>query len=171
MNKLKFLIFVLILGFSFNNVYSSNPPDNNLIKYYSALIGINLNHCQESSKIIYHLSKEPSFEKSILENELKNIEEFIGFTNTNISNLIINTTDDQHKQIDTELKNIDKHLAQAFVDIKSIRNDLNKQKDLAPSIADLYQQLNKAENEDHQEIKRILKLKDFDEPVLVKPKG
>ena len=171
MNKLKIFVLVFSLGFSFNFAYPSYQPDNTIIKYYSALLGVNLNHCIESSKIIYHLSKEPAFEKRILENQLNIIEEFIGYANGNISDLLLNTTDEEHKQIDANLKNIDEHLSQAFEDIKSIRNSLNKQEEVYSMISDLYQQLHKAENEDHREIKRILKLKDFDEPVLLEPEN
>jgi hypothetical protein len=171
MQKVKILILVLFFSLSATFAFSSNPPDNTLIKYYSALLTINLNHSLGSSKVIYYLSKEPSFDKNFLEDQLDKIQQHIKFANNNIANIIFNTMDEQKKQIDVYLKNIDEHLSQALLNIQIIRKKLENKEDISPIISKIYYQLNKAENEDHQEIKRILKLKTLDEPLLVVPQN
>ncbi|MCW8809628.1 MAG: hypothetical protein OQK64_01595, partial [Ignavibacteriaceae bacterium] len=60
-------------------------------------------------------------------------------------------------------------LSAVFIDIETIRTNLKKKEDISSYISDIYYQIKKAENEDHREIKRILNLKEFDEPVLVVP--
>ena len=169
MKKLKILVFAVFLSLitGFANPYI--PPDNTLIKYYSALLTLNLNHSMESSKVIYYFSKEPSFDKNFLEGQLDRIQEHIGYANSDIANIVLNTLGDQKKQIDQNLKNIDEHLSQALLDIQNIRTKLDNKEDVAPIISNLYYQISKAENVDHKEIKRILQLKDFDEPLLVVP--
>ena len=146
-----------------------DPVDNTLLKYYSALISIDLNHSIEASKVVYHLSKETKFDKEFLMSELNKVEQNIDNANINIANLLINTFDDQKKKVDNNIKNIDKHLAQASVDIKEIWTKLNKKEDISPLLSDIYYQVSKAENEDHKEINRILSLKAFPEPILVNP--
>jgi hypothetical protein len=171
MQKVKILILVLFFSLSATFAFSSNPPDNTLIKYYSALLTINLNHSLGSSKVIYYLSKEPSFDKNFLEDQLDKIQQHIKFANNNIANIIFNTMDEQKKQIDVYLKNIDEHLSQALLNIQIIRKKLENKEDISPIISKIYYQLNKAENVDLQEIKRILKLKTLDEPLLVVPQN
>jgi hypothetical protein len=169
MKKFKILVFALSLSLITGYVYPSDPPDNTLVKYYSALLTLNLTHSLESYKIIYHLTKEPSFDKNFLENQLDKIQMYIGYANSNIANMVLNTLDEHKKAIDIYLKNIDEHLSQTLLDIEKIRTKLNDKEDIAPIISKIYYQLNKAENEHHKEIKRILKLKAFDEPILVVP--
>ena len=146
-----------------------DPVDNTLLKYYSALISIDLNHSIEASKVVYHLSKETKFDKEFLMSELNKVEQNIDNANINIANLLINTFDDQKKKVDNNIKNIDKHLAQASVDINEIWTKLNEKEDISPLLSDIYYQVSKAENEDHKEINRILSLKAFPEPILVNP--
>jgi len=168
---LKIIAVVLFLCLTAENACSTNPPDNTLIRYYSALLTITLNQTLESSKVIYHFSKEPSFDKNFLEDQLDKIQKYIGYANNNIANIVINTMDEQKKNIDKYLINIDEHLSQASLDIQEIRNKLREEEDISPIISDIYYQISKAENEDHKEIKRILNLKEFDEPVLVAPEN
>ena len=146
-----------------------DPVDNTLLKYYSALISIDLNHSIEVSKVVYHLSKEAKFDKEFLKSELNKVQQNIDNANINIANLLINTFDDQKKKVDDNIKNIDKHLAQASVDINEIWTKLNEKEDISPLLSDIYYQVSKAENEDHKEINRILSLKAFPEPILVNP--
>lgn len=170
MKRSNILILSLLFGFFITNFALADPPDNTLLKYHSAYLSINLNHALESSKIIYNLTKEPSFDKKHLENDLNRIKQDIDDANINVANILINTLAEKKKSIDKYLKNIDEHLAQASLDLKAISEKLQKQQDFAPLISDIYHQINKAENEDHREIKRILKLKSFNEPVLIKVK-
>jgi hypothetical protein len=169
MKAFKILVLALFLSLISRYAYPSNNPDNSLIKYYSALLTLNLNHSMESSKVIYYFSKEPSFDKNFLEGQLDGIQEHIGYANSDIANVVLNTLDDQKKQIDKYLKNIDEHLSQSLLDIKSIRTKLDKKEDVSPIISDMYYQISKAEREDHKEIISILKLKTFEEPLLVVP--
>jgi hypothetical protein len=169
MKRLSIFIFVTLFGIAAGFNYSSHQPDNNLIKYYSALLSIDLNQSSEAAKIIYSLSKEPSFDKGFLENQLNKIKQNIEYANNDIASITINTLTDQRKKIDKYLNNIDEHLSSVSLDLESIRTRLEKDEDISPIISDIYYQLKKAENEDHFEIQKILNLKDFDEPVLVVP--
>ena len=166
---LSIFIFILSISLLPGYTFSHNTPDNNLIKYYSTLLTLNLNHSSEAAKVIYYLSEEPSFNEDFLTDQLDKIQQNVEYANNNIASITINTIADQKKSIDKYLKNIDEHLSAALVDIESIRTHLKKKEEISSYISDIYYQIKKAENEDHREIKRILKLKDFDEPVLVAP--
>jgi len=169
MKKLSVYISVLLLSIAAGFTYSSHAPDNSLIKYYSALLTLNLNHASEAAKVIYYLSEEPSFNEDFLTDQLDKIQTNVEYANNNIASITINTLNDQEKSVDKYLKNIDEHLSASLVDIESIRTHLKKKEEISSYISDIYYQIKKAENEDHREIKRILNLKDFDEPVLVTP--
>ena len=169
MKKLRIYSVILFL-FVFTGYSSHNSlPDNTLLKYYSALLTLNLNHAMESSRIIYHLSKESAFNKDLLEDVLNKIEQNVGYANTNIANITLNVDEVKKTAINNSLKNIDEHLAQVEVDIKAIHNNLKNDKSVTKNLSDIYFQIQKAENEDHHEIRRILKLKDDEEPLLVEP--
>ncbi|MCW8812167.1 MAG: hypothetical protein OQK63_07385 [Ignavibacteriaceae bacterium] len=169
MKTLSIFIFVLLVSIVAGFTYVSHSPDNNLIKYYSTLLTLNLNHSSEAAKVIYSLSKEPVINKDFLEDQLDKIQQNVEYANNNIASITINTLTDQKKSIDQYLKNIDDHLSAVFIDIETIRTNLKKKEDISSYISDIYYQIKKAENEDHREIKRILNLKEFDEPVLVVP--
>jgi septal ring factor EnvC (AmiA/AmiB activator) len=169
MKKLKVLAFLFIISFYAAYANQVISPDNTLLKYYSALLTLNLNHAMDASRIIYHLSMEPSFDKNFLENELNKIQQNVEYANTNIANIILNTLDNKKQEIDKPLKNIDKHLAQVLVDIKEIRSKLKDSQSVTRDLSDIYFQINTSENDDHQEIKRILNLKTDEEPLLVVP--
>jgi uncharacterized membrane-anchored protein YjiN (DUF445 family) len=169
MKKLNVFVFVLSLSILSGFTYVSHSPDNNLIKYYSALLTLNLNHSSEAARVIYYLSEEPSFNEDFLTDQLDKIQQNVEYANNNIASITINTLADQEKLIDQYLKNIDEHLSAVLVDIESIRTHLKKKEEISSYISDIYYQIKKAENEDHREIKSILNLKDFDEPVLVVP--
>ena len=169
MKNVYMLILIFLFGLFSISAAFADTPDNTLLKYYSAYLTVNLNHAIGSSKILYHLSKEQAFDKDFLETELNRIQQDIDNANNNIANIIVNTVGDQKKSIDKYLDNIDEHLAQVSLDLDKISKRLKEQKDFSPLISDIYYQVNKAENEDHEEISRILKLKVFDEPLLVKP--
>jgi len=164
---------IFIIAFVFNIITGVNvlahTPDNNLIKYYSALLTINLNHSSETAKVIYSLLKKPTFDKEFLEDQLGKIQQNIKYANDDIASISINTLTDQRKTLDPYINNIDKHLAAVLVDIENIRAHLNKEEEISSYISDIYYQIQKAENNDHSEIKRILSLNDFDEPALVVP--
>lgn len=170
-DSIKKYFFLLLLSIGILAVSSTyaDTPDNALLRYYSAYLTVNLNHAKESSKILYHLSQEPAFDKDFLESEISNIQKDIDNANNNIANIIVNTAGDRKMKIDKYLDNIDEHIAQVSLDLDKINKKLKAQKDFSPLISDIYHQVNKAENEDHIEISRILKLKEFDEPVLVMP--
>ncbi len=123
----------------------------------------------ESCRVIYHLSKEPEFNKDLLENVLNTIEENVGYANTNIANITINVNDSKKPGIEKSLKSIDEHLAQVAIDIKTIRDDLRSDKNISRTLSDIYYQIQKTENVDHKEIRRILKLKADEEPLLIEP--
>jgi hypothetical protein len=167
MKNVMILVLTLILGFISLNFSSKHPPDYTLVKYYSAILTLNLNHAMESSKIIYHLSMEPAFRKDLLEDELNKIERNVFYANDDIADMVLNLSEDQKIGIDKYLKNIDQHFAQISVDMKQIRSRLNKEKPITHLISDIYYQIKKAETEDHTEIKKIQHLKTFDEPVLI----
>ena len=169
MKKLKIysVLFFLFFVLGFSN--QADPPDNTLLKYYSALLTLNLNHAMESCRVIYHLSKEPAFNKDLLEDVLNKIEQNIGYANTNIANITLNVDEGKKAGLQKSLKSIDEHLAQVAIDIKTIRNDLRNDKNVTHSLSDIYYQIQKTENEDHSEIRRILKLKVDEEPLLVEP--
>ncbi|MEJ2105268.1 MAG: hypothetical protein P8X47_11930 [Ignavibacteriaceae bacterium] len=166
---LSIFIFIFSISLLSGYTFSHSTPDNNLIKYYSTLLTLNLNHSSEAAKVIYYLSEEPSFNEDFLTDQLDKIQQNIEYANNNIASITINTLAGQKKSIDKYLKNIDEHLSAALVDIESIRSHLRKKEEISSYISDIYYQIKKAENEDHREIKRILNLKDFDEPVLVAP--
>lgn len=169
MKKLKIYSVILFLfvfsGFSNH----ADTPDNTLLKYYSALLTLNLNHAMESCRVIYHLSKEPAFNKDLLENVLNKIEQNVSYANTNIANITINVDESKKAGIDKALKSIDEHLAQVAIDIKTIRDDLRSDNNVTRSLSDIYYQIQKAENEDHLEIRRTLRLKADEEPLLIEP--
>ena len=169
MNSVKIYNLVILSGLLLIGTAGANSPDNTLLRYYSAFLTINLNHSLESSKVLYHLSQEPSFDKDFLEGELNRIQKDINNANDNIANMIINTMDDKKKVIDKLLNDVDEQLAQVSLDLKSINNKLNGQEDISSLISDIYEHVNKAENEDHKEIIRIMNLKKFDEPVMLIP--
>ncbi len=170
MNSIKVFILILLLGLSSKYITKADSPDNWLIKYYSASLSLNLNYAMEASKIIYQLSKEDNFNKNLLETISHKIKQNLDDANTDIANIILNTMGDKKEAIDKYLKNIDTHLAQASVDLKSISNKLNNKEDVAPVISDMYYQINKAENEDHQQITKVLKIKKLEVPSPVGPK-
>ena len=169
MNNIKIFVLVFLFGLFVFTSAKANSPDNTLLRYYSAFLTINLNHSLESSKVLYHLSQEPKFDKDFLEEELNRIHKDIDNANDNIADMIINTMKDKKKAINNLLNDIDKQLAQVSIDLKTIDNKLNRQEDISSLISDIYKHVNKAENEDHKEIIRILGLKKFNEPVLVIP--
>jgi hypothetical protein len=159
------LFMFLIAGHN----YPATTSDNTLLKYYSALLGLDLNNSIDASRIIYHLSKESEFNKDLLENILNKIEQDINNANTDIANIASNVDEGRKNNIKKSLDSVDRHLAQAAVDIKTIRNDLKNKGTISPFLADIYYQIMRAENEDHQEIRRILKLKADEEPLLIVP--
>ena len=166
---LSIFIFILIISSISGYTFFQHTPDNSLIKYYSALLTLNLNHSSEAAKVIYYLSEEPSFNEAFLTDQLDKIQQNVEYANNNIASITINTLTDQKKMIDQYLKNIDDHLSAVLIDIETIRTHLKKKEEISSYISDIYYQIMKAENEDHGEIRKILNLKEFEEPVLVVP--
>jgi hypothetical protein len=128
-----------------------------MAKYYSKLLSYNLTHIMDLSRILYHLAEEPSFEKGYLENELNRIEEEIKYTNDDIANMVKYIPEENLDRVRKYLDNIDKHLAQVYVDTKTLREklNLNEKVNISAVISDIYYQLKRAENEDHFEIRKI----------------
>jgi len=73
------LIAIVFLSLSLTYAQNSVSPDNTLIKYYSAFLSLNLTHALDEARIIYHLSKEPSFRKDLMENEINKIKQSRGW--------------------------------------------------------------------------------------------
>jgi len=163
------LIAIVCLSLSLTYAQNSVSPENTLIKYYSAFLSLNLNHALDEARIIYHLSKEPSFRKDLMENEINKINQRIKDANADIANIIINTADSKKNEIDKSLKSIDEHLAQVKLDINAIHLKLKNDESISKLISDIYAQIDKAENKDHLELKRILNLKSSEDPLLVIP--
>lgn len=136
--------------------------------FYSEFLSLNLIHAMQSAKILYHLSEEPAFSKELLNSELDRIENNVHYGNAQIGKMVVHVSNDNKIKISKDLKNIDEHLASVFLDIKKIREDLNKNENISPLLSDIYYQLKKAEYQDHKEIKQILKFKIINEPVIVK---
>ena len=139
-----------------------------LDEFYSAFLSLNMIHAMQSAKVLYHLSKEPSFSREFLESELNRIEDNVQYSNAQISKMVIHASKENKARVSKYLKNIDKHLAAVYVDIKAIRKDLKTGKNISPFLSDIYYQLKNAEYQDHKEIKRILKFNIYSEPVIVK---
>ena len=97
------------------------------------------------------------------------IKEDIDNANNNIANIIINTNESKKSATEKLLKSIDEHLSQIALDLKSVSVKMKKEEKFSSLISDIYYQINKAENEDHREIKRILELKELDEPLIIEP--
>ena len=165
MKKMLFLIFTVIITMSF----SSQPLQKQVIldEFYSEFLSLNLIHAMQSANVLYHLSKEPSFSKELLESELDRLEANVHYGNAQISKMVEHASGTNKEKVSKYLDNIDEHLASVFLDIKTVRKDLSINKDIAPSLSDIYYQLKKAEYQDHKEIKRILKFKIYKEPVIV----
>jgi Zn-dependent oligopeptidase len=163
----KLLILLLAAMLVLPSLALTDPPDNGLVKYYSAYLTMNINRAMERAKILYHFSKEPAFDTRSLEKETGKIKQDIDDANDNIANIVLNTFDKDKKNINKYLDNIDKHFAQVNVDLKLIPQKIDKHEEIAPILSDIYYQLKKAEYTDHKEIKRILKLKSLDEPIYI----
>ena len=163
--NLLFLSLVIIITMSF----STEQIQRRIIldEFYSEFLSLNLIHAMQSAKVLYHLSKEPSFSKELLESELDRIEENVHYGNAQISRMVGHASDKNKAKVSKYLKSIDEHLAAVFIDIKTTRKDLEKDKNIAPYLSDIYYQLKNAEYNDHKEIKRILKFKVYTEPVVV----
>ncbi len=169
MKFLNFWLMVVFLNCTIIYAQNSVSTDNTLIKYYSALLSLNLNHAQSEAKIIYHFSKELSFNKEVLRNEIKKIRYNVDQANIDIANIVINVIDSKKLEIDKSLKTIDEHLAQAVVDLNQISDKLNNDKNVSSLLSDIYYQIDSAENEGHQELRKTLNLKSSEDPLLVIP--
>ena len=139
-----------------------------LDEFYSEFLSLNLIHAMQSAKVLYHLSEKPSFSKELLETELNRIDDNVHYGNTQISKMVIHSSDKNKLKVSKYLRSIDRHLAAVYLDIKAIRDDLKTDKNISPYLSDIYYQLKNAEYQDHKEIKRILKFKVYSEPVIVK---
>jgi hypothetical protein len=159
------IFFTIILTMSFSSKISHQII---LDEFYSEFLSLNLIHAMKSANVLYHLSEENSFSKELLETELDRIENNVRFGNADISKMVEHASNENKVKISKYLKNIDEHLAAVYIDIKAIRNDLNRKKNISPSLSDIYYQLKKSEYQDHKEIKRILIFKTYNEPAIVK---
>ena len=139
-----------------------------LDEFYSEFLSLNLIHAMNSANVLYHLSKENSFSQDVLETELDRVEDNVHYGNTDISRMVEHASSKNKVKVSKYLKSIDEHLASVYLDIKTIRKDLNEEKNISSSLSDIYYQLKKAEYQDHNEIKRILQFKTYNEPVIVK---
>ncbi len=159
-----FLVVIVTMSFSTEQIQKKIILD----EFYSEFLSLNLIHAMQSAKVLYHLSKQPSFSKELLESELDRIDDNIHYGNAQISKMVIHASEENKVKISKYLNSIDKHLAAAYIDIKTIRKDLQTDKNISPFLSDIYYQLKNAEYQDHKEIKQILKFKIYKEPVIVK---
>jgi hypothetical protein len=167
--RIKNLLFLLVI-ITITMSFSTERIQQKIIldEFYSEFLSLNLIHAMQSAKVLYHLSKDPSFSKDLLETELDRINDNVNYGNTQISKMVLHASDKNKAKVSKYLKSIDEHLAAVYVDIKSIHKDLKSDKNISPYLSDIYYQLKNAEYQDHKEIKRILKFKIYKEPVIVK---
>lgn len=156
---------MIIITMSFS---SKIPHQAILDEFYSEFLSLNLIHAMKSANVLYHLTKENSFSKELLETELNRIENNVHYANTDIDKMVEHASNGNKLRISGYLKNIDEHLATVYLDIKAIRKDLSRRENISNSLSDIYYQLKKTEYQDHKEIKIILKFKTYNEPVIVK---
>ena len=156
---------ILICALLISNiiVFSNIKAQNNLERVYSSLLSANLNHCMDNAKTLYNLTSKNEFSKELVERELNNITKYVDDANLNISSMKQFYSKTELKQINKYIESIDEHLAQVYLDVKSIIQDLRNEKKISNKIFDLYSELKKAEQIDHKEMKRIRNIKAFNE--------
>ena len=156
--KLKIKLFIVAFFLISSSLTSMADNDTEVMaKYYSKLLTYNLTHIMDLSRSLYHLSEEPSFKKEYLENELNRIDDEIKYTNDDIATMVKYISEENLVNLQKYLDNIDEHLAQVYVDIKTLREKLysNEKVNIPEVISDIYYQIKRAENEDHLEIRKI----------------
>ena len=144
------LLFIISAGGSF-----ANTESDVMAKYYSRLISYNMNHIMDLTRSLYHLTEEPSFKKEYLESEINRLKEIVEDTNDEIAEMKKYISVEHVKKIQIYLDNIDQHLAQVYLDIKTLRGKLTDDINIPNLVSDIYYQVKIAENEDHLEIKKI----------------
>ena len=149
------LLFVLLI--------SNIIAQDNLERVYSSLLSANLNHCMDNAKTLYNLTSKDEFSKELVERELSNITKYVDDANLNISSMKEFYSKIELEKVDKYIKSIDEHLAQVYLDVKSIIKDLKNEKKISNKIFDLYSELKKAEQLDHKEMKKIRNIKVFEE--------
>ena len=154
--KFKLLIVIVFILTSVSNSNTNNKIDD-LAQYYSELLSYNLNHTIELVESLDKLSRESGIDKENLEARLNSLDSEINFANGNISNMIKYIPEENLERIQKYLDNIDKHLAQVYVDINFLRKKLNtnEQVNIPKFASDITNHIKQAENEDHLEIKKI----------------
>ncbi|MEJ2193789.1 MAG: hypothetical protein P8X73_02885 [Ignavibacteriaceae bacterium] len=154
--KFKLLIVIAFILTSVSISNTNNKIDD-LAQYYSELLSYNLNHIIELVESLDKLSNESSIDKENLESRLNSLTTEINFANGNISNMIKYIPEKNLERIQKYLDNIDTHLAQVYVDIKTLRKKLNtnEQVNIPRLASDITNHIKQAENEDHLEIKKI----------------
>jgi hypothetical protein len=135
-------------------------------EFFFEFLSQNLIHAMQSAKILYHLSKVPVFSKEILGTELDRLENNVNYGNAQINKMVGHDSKAKKVNISKYIKNVDEHLALVFVDIKTIRKDLKRKKNISPLLSDIYYQFKNAKYNDHNEIKKILKYQIYKEPQL-----
>ncbi len=153
LNKHVFILFVITLvGTSY-----ANTKIDDLAQFYSQLLSYNLNHIIELVEGLDHLSDEPGIDKEHLETRLNLLDNEVYYANGNIVNMIKYIPERNLERLQKYLDNIDKHLAQVYVDVKILRKKLNtnEQVNIPKLASDITHQIKQAENEDHLEIKKI----------------
>lgn len=159
--KTTILLCVMLIS---NIVLMANTKvQDNLERVYSSLLSANLNHCMEDAKTLYNLTSKNEFSKNLVEKDLNNITNYVDEANENISSMKEFYSKNELDKIGKYIESIDKHLAQVYVDVKSISEDLKDEKKISNSILNLYSEVEKAENLDHTELKRIRQIKVFEE--------
>lgn len=135
----------------------ANTKTEEIARYYSKLLSYNLIHIMDITRSLYHLSEEPNFEKDYLLKELNRLDDEIKFTNDDIASMVKYLSEGKVVKLRKYLDNIDKHLAQAYVDINTCRQKLNinEMVNIPGVMSDIYYQIQRAENEDHLEIRKI----------------
>jgi hypothetical protein len=135
----------------------SNINDDILVRYYSKLLSINLNHLTELTKNLYDLTSEPSFKKENLETELVRLDNQINQTNTDIDAMMEYIPEENLEKIEKYLTGIDKRLAQAYIDIESLRKGINNQDtiDIPNLVSDILDQVKEANSVDKVKFMKI----------------
>jgi hypothetical protein len=156
-NKFAQLIGMILILTFYNSSSFANSKTNQIEIFYSRQISYNLNHIMNITKNLYQLTDETTFRKKHLEHELTLLEHEINVTNKNISELINYIPNSKSRMIRSNFDSIDEHIAQAHVDINSLREGLNNNSsiNIPGLISDIYNQIKETENVDHAAIKRL----------------
>lgn len=153
---LKVYLTALIMIIPAISTYSANGDDI-LLKYYSSILEMNLNHLMGLTKSLHDLTSEPNFNKENLERELVRLDDMIKQTNRDIDAMMEYIPEESLDRIEKYLDNIDKHMAQVYVDINALRKGVKSDKNIfiPKYTSDIYKQVKEARSTDQIEFIKI----------------